>query len=83
MRTLVRECDRCGKEDSIDMSTGLCPKCMREDEHGSLYSYGSWQNNPNSKKFKEEMKKTIKLAKKIQRKIKKEDKLKKAWGSVI
>lgn len=25
--TIVRECDKCGKEDSISCVTGLCPSC--------------------------------------------------------
>lgn len=25
---IVRECDKCDKEDSINTMTGLCPTCM-------------------------------------------------------
>jgi len=30
MKTIIRECDKCGNEDSIDCETGLCPSCEEE-----------------------------------------------------
>lgn len=31
IRTIVRNCDRCGNEDSIDCVTGLCLSCRQKD----------------------------------------------------
>ena len=36
MKTIIRNCDGCGKEDSIDCYSGLCPSCLKNAEREEL-----------------------------------------------
>lgn len=29
---IIRNCDKCGKEDTIDCMSGLCPSCEVDEE---------------------------------------------------
>jgi NMD protein affecting ribosome stability and mRNA decay len=29
-KTIIRNCDKCGKEDTINCISGLCPSCEKE-----------------------------------------------------
>ena len=33
-KTVVRRCDKCGNEDSVDCVSGLCPSCREYDMRG-------------------------------------------------
>jgi len=33
MKTIIRNCDNCGNEDSVSCDSGLCPSCENKEEN--------------------------------------------------
>ena len=47
MKSVIRDCDGCGKEDSIDCNSGLCQTCLKkcEDEIHNTTQKGGDKNH--------------------------------------